>query len=126
MRVDRSIITFLTLKKFTTLCVFFQNMTIHATFSCTGKVIWITGQGSGEADVGQGVGGHCEPGQEVPLHLLRQGAEPVPHKQVELPGGGAQAAAGRRIVARQLEEGRRRDRQATYMAHIRDVSTTRK
>ena len=41
-------------------------------------------------------------------------------------GEGAQAAAGRRIVARQLEEGRRRDRQATYMAHIRDVSTTRK
>ena len=28
-------------------------------------------------------------------------------------GEGAQAAAGRRIVARQLEEGRRRDRQAT-------------
>ena len=41
-------------------------------------------------------------------------------------GEGAQAAAGRRIVARQLEEGSRMDRQATYMAHIRDVSNTRK
>ena len=39
-------------------------------------------------------------------------------------GEGAQAAAGRRIVARQLEEGRRRDRQATYMAHIRGFNLT--
>ena len=34
-------------------------------------------------------------------------------------GEGAQAAAGRRTVAKQLEEGRRRDRQAHYMAHVR-------
>ena len=40
-------------------------------------------------------------------------------------GEGAQAAAGRRIVARQLEEGRRRDRQATYMAHIRGRGLSR-
>ena len=30
----------------------------------------------------------------------------------------AEAAAGMRVVARQLEEGRRRERQASYMAHI--------
>ena len=41
-------------------------------------------------------------------------------------GEGAQeAAAGRRIVAKQLEEGRRRDRQATYMAHIRGRGLSR-
>ena len=40
-------------------------------------------------------------------------------------GEGAQAAAGRRVVARQLEEGRRRDRQATYMAHIRGRGLSR-
>ena len=40
-------------------------------------------------------------------------------------GEGAQAAAGMRIVARQLEEGRRRDRQATYMAHIRGRGLSR-
>ena len=34
-------------------------------------------------------------------------------------GEGAVAAAGRRDLARRLEEGRRRDRQATYLAHIR-------
>ena len=34
-------------------------------------------------------------------------------------GEGAQAAAGRRVLAKQLEEGRRRDRQATFMAPIR-------
>ena len=40
-------------------------------------------------------------------------------------GEGAQAAAGRRVVARQLEEGRRRDRQAVYMAHIRGRGLSR-
>jgi hypothetical protein len=40
-------------------------------------------------------------------------------------GEGAQAAAGRRIVARQLEEGRRTDRQATFMAHIRGRGLSR-
>ena len=40
-------------------------------------------------------------------------------------GEGAQAAAGRRIVARQLEEGRRRERQASYMAHIRGRGLSR-
>jgi hypothetical protein len=34
-------------------------------------------------------------------------------------GEGAQAAARRRSVAKQLEEGRRRERQAHYLAHIR-------
>ena len=34
-------------------------------------------------------------------------------------GEGAQAAAGRRSIAKQLEEGRRRDRQAHYLAHVR-------
>ena len=40
-------------------------------------------------------------------------------------GEGAQAAAGRRSVAKQMEESRRRDRQATYMAHIRGRGLSR-
>ena len=40
-------------------------------------------------------------------------------------GEGAQAAARRRVLARQLEEGRRRDRQATYRAHIRGRGLSR-
>ena len=40
-------------------------------------------------------------------------------------GEGAQAAAGRRVLARQMEEGRRRDRQVTYMAHIRGRGLSR-
>ena len=34
-------------------------------------------------------------------------------------GEGAKAAAGRRNLAKRLEEGRKRDRQAHYLAHIR-------
>ena len=45
--------------------------------------------------------------------------------RLSYPGEGAQAAAGRRVVARQLEEGRRRDRQAVYMAHIRGRGLSR-
>ena len=41
------------------------------------------------------------------------------------PGEGVQAAAGRRSVAKQMEESRRRDRQATYMAHIRGRGLSR-
>jgi hypothetical protein len=40
-------------------------------------------------------------------------------------GEGAHAASGRRIVVTQLEECRRRDRQATYMAHIRGRGLSR-
>ena len=40
-------------------------------------------------------------------------------------GEGAQAAAGRRSVAKQLEEGRRRERQAHYLAHIRGRGLSR-
>ena len=40
-------------------------------------------------------------------------------------GEGAQAAAGRRTLAKQLEEGRRRERQASYMAHIRGRGLSR-
>ena len=48
----------------------------------------VEGQGSGDADVRQGVGCYCQPGQEIPVHLLHQGAELVPHQQAELPGWG--------------------------------------
>ena len=40
-------------------------------------------------------------------------------------GEGAVAAAGRRDLTRRLEEGRRRDRQASYMAHIRGRGLSR-
>ena len=40
-------------------------------------------------------------------------------------GEGAVAAAGRRDLARRLEEGRRRDRQATFLAHIRGRGLSR-
>ena len=34
-------------------------------------------------------------------------------------GEGEKAAAGRRDLAKRLEEGRRRERQASYLAHVR-------
>jgi hypothetical protein len=40
-------------------------------------------------------------------------------------GEGAQAAAGRRNLASRLEEGRRRDRQAHYLAHVRGLGLQR-
>ena len=40
-------------------------------------------------------------------------------------GEGAKAAAGRRNLAKRLEEGRRRDRQAHYLAHIRGRGLSR-
>ena len=40
-------------------------------------------------------------------------------------GEGAQAAAGRRSLAARLEEGRRRERQAHYMAHVRGRGLSR-
>ena len=40
-------------------------------------------------------------------------------------GEGAVAAAGRRDLTRRLEEGRRRDRQASYMANIRGRGLSR-
>ena len=38
---------------------------------------------------------------------------------------GAQAATGRRSVAKQMEEGRRRERQAHYLAHVRGRGLSR-
>ena len=40
-------------------------------------------------------------------------------------GEGAKAAAGRRDLARRLEEGRRRDRQAHFLAHVRGQGLSR-
>ena len=40
-------------------------------------------------------------------------------------GEGAQAAAGRRQLAARLEEGRRRDRQAHHLAHVRGQGLSR-
>ena len=39
--------------------------------------------------------------------------------------GEAKAAAGRRDLARRLEEGRRRDRQAHFLAHVRGQGLSR-
>jgi hypothetical protein len=40
-------------------------------------------------------------------------------------GEGAKAAAGRRDLAKRLEEGRRRERQASYLAHVRGQGLSR-
>ena len=40
-------------------------------------------------------------------------------------GDGAKAAAGRRDLAKRLEEGRKRDRQAHFLAHVRGRGLSR-
>ena len=40
-------------------------------------------------------------------------------------GEGAKAAAGMRDLAKRLEEGRRRERQASYLAHVRGQGLSR-
>ena len=51
--------------------------------------------------------------QEMSIHSLYQGAEPLPDQnRVAYLGEGAVAAAGRKNLARRLEYGRKREREA--------------